>query len=50
MKRMSVTLQQDTADRLAAVSKQTGIPQARLIELALRKLLADQWWVPDASA
>jgi predicted DNA-binding protein len=47
-KRLSVTLKQDTADRLAALAQRTGIPQARLIELALRKLLADPWWVLGA--
>jgi hypothetical protein len=47
VKRITITLKEDTADRLAKVSALTGIPQARLVELALRRLLADQWWAPS---
>ena len=40
-------MKEDTADRLAKVSALTGIPQARLVELAVRRLLADDWWAPS---
>jgi predicted transcriptional regulator len=47
-RQLSVRIDPATHDRLRRLARRTRVPMSRLVELAVVRLLADDWWKDGA--